>query len=149
MGRDQIETALRKEDRLRLSSEWQEQFAMFDTNDWRQQVCHLLQLEALRMASIEEHDLNPALVTLRSSRANFQWDPDFYKPVYVRFDRAVPRLGVSQGTSGEWQSVVGGAAMDVPLLDPWTLAPTTIVEALEARFGTERAPVVVLAGSIT
>jgi len=147
MDKEQLTVALVEEDRLRLSATWQEQFALFDTNHWRQQVCHLLQKEALRVAGVHEKDLNAALVALRSARAKFRHDPTFYKPIYVRFDRAV---GCATPLH---EPIEIGGPLDVPLLDPSTSAPTTLVEALESRSleesGSFNGPVVVLAGSIT
>eukprot|EP00928_Gymnodinium_smaydae_P000004 TRINITY_DN10003_c0_g2_i1.p1 TRINITY_DN10003_c0_g2~~TRINITY_DN10003_c0_g2_i1.p1 ORF type:complete len:186 (-),score=8.94 TRINITY_DN10003_c0_g2_i1:62-619(-) len=162
MPKDQIEQALQVEDRLRCDKVWQEKWAMFDTNEWRQQVCHELQLEALREVGVPERDLEKGLATLRSSRHMFHWDHDFYRPVYVRFDRAVlPPLRYD---------AINERFPHIPLIDPRTSLETTLEEALNVRVGGALAcgwqgtkwsaesdpvfengsvPVVVLAGSIT
>eukprot|EP00928_Gymnodinium_smaydae_P000003 TRINITY_DN10003_c0_g1_i1.p1 TRINITY_DN10003_c0_g1~~TRINITY_DN10003_c0_g1_i1.p1 ORF type:complete len:185 (-),score=9.85 TRINITY_DN10003_c0_g1_i1:565-1119(-) len=162
LPREQLEGALKVEDRLRCDKVWQEKWAMFDTNEWRQQVCHELQLQALREVGVPEQALEKGLATLRSSRRRFQHDEDFYRPVYVRFDRAVlPALTYDS---------INEQFPHVPLIDPRTSLETSLEEALNLRIGGPLAcgwhgtewsaemhpvfengsvPVVILAGSIT
>jgi len=86
--RDELEEIVKKEDMMRCSEEWQAKFAKRDSNQWRVQVCHQLQSQALTESGIQEADLDAALITLRSHRSVYRDDPDFYKPVYVKYDRS-------------------------------------------------------------
>lgn len=178
MSRDLLERAVKEEDRLRLDIKWQEKWACFDTNEWRLQVCHQLQLEALRAVGVAERELEPAVVTLRNHRVDYAEDASFYRPVYVRFDRAVggtlcscwrrhcqaSGLPITRGDEGCTPGRRYSPLQDVPLIDPNTLNATTLLQVLatmQVPEPVEQAvagdalgrfvgnPVVVLAGSIT
>merc|ERR1712070_1246166 len=85
IDRDSLERIIMTEDEFRLSDEWQKKFAQHDTNEWRVQVCHELQMAALYAHGIED----PAgLITIRNHRREYQNDDSFYKPVYVKYDRS-------------------------------------------------------------
>ena len=88
--RDILEEIVRFEDKLRCSEKWQAKFQERDTNEWRTQICNQLQTEAVltELPELTPEQLHAALITLRNHRSVYRFDDDFYKPVYVRYDRS-------------------------------------------------------------
>lgn len=142
----QLLAVLKEEDRLRKDQSWQQRFALFDTNDWRQQICDALQRTALDAANVAEADKDKGLVTLRNWRGmRSRSSDDPLTPCYVQFDRAIGHPKYRTPCPKDSATF----AANVRLLKI-SGEETTLLKALSELVPCpETKPVVVLAGSIT
>eukprot|EP00658_Telonema_sp_P-2_P085712 TRINITY_DN9830_c0_g1_i1.p1 TRINITY_DN9830_c0_g1~~TRINITY_DN9830_c0_g1_i1.p1 ORF type:complete len:247 (-),score=95.15 TRINITY_DN9830_c0_g1_i1:643-1383(-) len=118
IGRDQMEAIVRTEDQLRHSDLWQRKFCKSDTNEWRAQVCHQLQIEALREHGFPDQgpDQDAALISLRNHRGKYANDPTFYQPCYVKYDRSISKRWAKAADGWEQQGDEEGEEVPIPSL---------------------------------
>lgn len=87
--RELLIAVLKREEELRFSKEFQEEYSLEDTCQHIEQVTNKIQGRALLENGISYQDLQSALIALRNVRYDYKNDPDLCNlSIYVRADHA-------------------------------------------------------------
>jgi len=86
---DTMRDILIREDELRASQTWQDEYSKEDNLRWFEEVTYRIQLQALMDNGISEGRLNVGICALKSARFMYKDDPDMNQlTVYMRHDRS-------------------------------------------------------------